>query len=99
LCAGGCGGRGKEARVDRDGPEFVFEEAEAGFGWERKLREEVEEEGGFAGAEEAGEDGDGDGGEGSHGGGRRGRFGMELMGTPIVNFGGCGGVHVGLEGC
>lgn len=69
MCTGGyrCGGRGKETGVDCDGTEFIFEEAEAGFWWGRELREEVEEEGGFAGTEEPGEDGDRDGGRGSHG--------------------------------
>lgn len=52
---GGCG----ELGVDCDVAEFVFEEGES-VGW-RELGDEVEEEGGFAGAQEAGYDCDWDG--------------------------------------
>lgn len=65
MCTRGCGG--EEAGIDCDRTKFILEEAEASSRWRRELREEVEEEGGFAGAEEAGENCDGDGGRGSHG--------------------------------
>lgn len=76
----GDGGGGGQLRVDGEIAEFVFEEGEAvgGVGG-LELGEKGEDEGGFAGAEEAGEDSD------WNGGGRKGGVGEYHFGG-VVRF-------------